>query len=607
MAFEPSIKSDYGYRMLYNALPWGGWNYHGRPVLIEEIAVSPNGTFTPKSIANVADGNMPELTMFGFNLYEEDPNTGEPVLSNYAVMFKASVSNYTLRYDWEAQADMNLKITLYDRDLDTEEILVTQDFPYLEMKVNHYVEQSGGFNYITDAKKRWFFFYEEDYNDTGYARIGLNYSASSHSYTDKPGSGWGGYALDESDGIALDLRLLENRGLFADPKEIKDPTEDPDDPPDPDPPTPPGPHPKPVDPVPVPDLPPLSGAGAGFITLYKLDPTQMQTFANECFDDTIWDALKHYFTKPADFVAGISICPFTPHGLQAYKPKFGLTEWRYAYVAVDDTFASINCGDLYIEPFFNNFLDYNPYTKITIWLPYIGFRELNIDDIMGKSINVTYHVDCLSGACVAFVSSSAVGPSGPQVPVVYAQFNGNVLTQVPVDSSSMDSMVNAGVGLVGAGATAAALMASAGAAAPVAGAVEAGAAGAGGAAEVTAVAGAAGAEKSVVMSAVGASTALQGATANGIQAMKPSTARGGGMSCAAGYMAVQKPYIIKTVPRQCLAANYIDMHGYPANITGPLRNFAGYAEVDDIQLNDIPATIPEIQEIYQLLKGGILI
>lgn len=606
MAFEPATKSDYGYRMLYNALEYGGWNWRGRPVLDDDIAMSPlTGKLIPKEVTIMPDGNMAEITIFGFNLYEYDGDVKTGVLSKYAVLFKASITDYTERWAWAYDAVLHLKVVLWDRDLDTEETL-NEFEPSITMRLAHYSEPHGMYYRYTDSDKKFFYLRDDNYDDEGYCRIGLNYTMTQHSYTDDPNSGWGDVGMDDSEGVSLDCRILENRGLYLDPAEIKDPNEDPDDPPNPDPPTPPGPHPKPVDPVPIPDLPPLSGAGAGFITLYKLDPTQMQTFADECFDDSVWDILKHYFTKPADFVAGISICPFTPHGLQAYKPKFGITEWKYAYVAVDDTFASINCGDLYIEPFFNNFLDYNPYTKITIWLPYIGYRELNVDDVMGKMINVTYHVDCLSGACVAFISSSAVGPTGPQIPVVYAQFNGNVLTQVPVDSSSMDSMVNAGVGLVGAGATAAALVASAGAAAPVAGAVEAGTAGAG-AAEVTAVAGSTAAEKSVVMSAVGASSALQGATANGIQAMKPSTARGGGMSCAAGYMAVQKPYIIKTVPRQCLASNYIDIHGYPANIAGPLRNFSGYAEVDDIQLNDIPATIPEIQEIYQLLKGGILL
>ena len=50
---------------------------------------------------------------------------------------------------------------------------------------------------------------------------------------------------------------------------------------------------------------------------------------------------------------------------------------------------------------YNSYLDYAPYTKAEIFLPFIGFCPLNINDIMGKSVDITYNIDLLSGVCTA--------------------------------------------------------------------------------------------------------------------------------------------------------------------------------------------------------------
>ena len=72
-------------------------------------------------------------------------------------------------------------------------------------------------------------------------------------------------------------------------------------------------------------------------------------------------------------------------------------------------------------------------------------------------------------------------------------------------------------------------------------------------------------------------------------------------------MSVQKPYLIRRIPRQNLPADYMKLKGYPSNISGTLSDFSGLAVVDDIQLNDIPAMEPERREIMQWLTGGVLI
>jgi hypothetical protein len=75
--------------------------------------------------------------------------------------------------------------------------------------------------------------------------------------------------------------------------------------------------------------------------------------------------------------------------------------------AVETQFAKVDCGTAFINEYWGSYLDYSPYTKIEIYLPYIGIKELSPDNFMGKNVHVEYHVDLLTGAAVAFISDDS--------------------------------------------------------------------------------------------------------------------------------------------------------------------------------------------------------
>lgn len=325
-----------------------------------------------------------------------------------------------------------------------------------------------------------------------------------------------------------------------------------------------GEHRKPREAVPIPSLPPISAASAGFLTLYHLSTPEMWVFGQDCIASDVWEAIRLFFSNPMDFIAGCAIVPFTPTGNSVWYPKFGVTVFQHAYSKVDNQYVSIDCGNLYIEPFFKTFLDYAPYTRIGIFLPYIGYRELNVDEVMGLTINVTYHCDCMSGDCIAFISTSAVGHEGPQVPVVLAQFTGNCAVQVPFASVAFDNLISNSVSML----------------------------------------------SNAIPAIMGVKESIPGAVDAAMRATHSQSGdvqRGGNVGSSNGLMGIQTPYIIKRVPIQNVPAQYISQKGYPSNISGTLSEFSGFAKVDDIQLNNIPAMEPEREEIKQLLREGVLL
>ena len=57
-------------------------------------------------------------------------------------------------------------------------------------------------------------------------------------------------------------------------------------------------------------------------------------------------------------------------------------------------------GTVTVTPFYENFLDYDPYTKIYIFLPFCGQIELNSTVVMGKTLHLYLAIDFTDGSLV---------------------------------------------------------------------------------------------------------------------------------------------------------------------------------------------------------------
>lgn len=335
-------------------------------------------------------------------------------------------------------------------------------------------------------------------------------------------------------------------------------------------------HNRPVDPIPSPD--PHNGLTAttsGFITMYCAIHRQlMQHFASAMFASNIWEAIKLYFSNPIDFIVGCSILPYRPTLGDVYYPKFGAGKvFSHGLPVVEEQFKKFDFGSIYIEEYGRNCFDYDPYTKIQLFLPYIGFVSLKTDEVMGKNLKVEYMCDALSGDCIAFVSTQVV-PQGlrPPVNVVIGSYTGNVAVQIPIGQVSYDNIINASLSL--------------------------------GASLYSAGAG--------LIAGTGPSDSDMGGIAsssiNMLNGVKGEAKRSGSSGGTTGMMGIEYPYIIRTFPRQSLPDNYNKFMGYPSNISGTLGDgFSGFAEVEDIQLNNIPAMEEERAEIMDLLRKGVLL
>lgn len=311
------------------------------------------------------------------------------------------------------------------------------------------------------------------------------------------------------------------------------------------------------DSIDFPSLPTLTAVSTGLVSIYTPTLTQLNSLANFLWNanPTDVDWWKKLVANPLDLILGLSIVPVAVPAGASQNIKVGLIDTGVAMTKAATQFVTVDCGSINVAEVWGSALDYSPFTKFSIYLPFIGTRTINTDDIMGKTVRVKYNVDLLSGACTAMVKC---GDS-----VLY-QYSGACAISLPLTGETFTSMITSTIQLA---ASLGATVASGGAAAGITAA----------------------------------------SAANSVMSMKPQIERAGGVSGAAGQLGIMTPYLIAEVPRQSVPARYNTFAGYPSNINAVLGDLTGYTEVETIYIKGISATKTELDEIETLLKAGVII
>ena len=311
------------------------------------------------------------------------------------------------------------------------------------------------------------------------------------------------------------------------------------------------------DDIDIPGLPTLSAVDTGFITLFNPTTGQLRALASYMWSSGFdLDTFKKIFADPMDCILGLSIVPVAVPNGGSKTVNVGNISTGVTMTTAGTQYVSVDCGTLNVNEFWGAYLDYDPYTKAEIYLPYIGTHPIAVDDIMGKAVHVVYHIDILSGACTAFVKCGGS--------VLY-EFIGQCSSSIPITGNDWTNVINGVLSVAGAIGT---MVATGGATAPM---------------------------------AVGT------IATSAVNSLKPNVEKSGSMSGTGGMLAVQSPYLILTRPRQALPKNQNKFSGYPSLMTRTLSAVYGYTEIESIHLDGIPATEQELSEIESLLKGGVIL
>ena len=188
-------------------------------------------------------------------------------------------------------------------------------------------------------------------------------------------------------------------------------------------------------------------AGIGVLTsTFKMTKERLVQLGQFLWGANIFDKFSLVNNNPIENIISCKSIPINTDGANQ-EIILGNVSTGVNGEKISNNFAKQTIGSIAINEYYHNFLDYAPYTNVILYLPYIGFKELDTTLVMNKTLKVIYTVDAITGGCLAQVYVNNVR--------LY-EFTGNVGIDIPITASNR-AQVEAGYIQAGVGATASAL------------------------------------------------------------------------------------------------------------------------------------------------------
>lgn len=309
----------------------------------------------------------------------------------------------------------------------------------------------------------------------------------------------------------------------------------------------------------------------GLFTVYNItDNAQIRALGNKIWNTNIISTLRNIWTNdPLEGIISFFRLPYDVPFSDGANIVLGLYDTEVLSYLVAGQYTTLVMGSMDINPYYNNATDISPYTQVHLFLPFIGFTELDMGEIIDSKLTIQYTIDNYTGACTAQIwieqqNDSSKRPDIPEKRMLYS-LDGNMAMQIPITANSFRPMIQNAIGLIGN---------SIGA---------------------------------VNNFAMGKDMNGVGSIVNGVENITNSmnsVSRGGNFSGNIGYLNPLTPYIIYSRVRSYDANAYNALYGYPSNKTVILNTCVGFTAFKDVQLK-ISCTDIEKDEIETLLKNGV--
>lgn len=183
-----------------------------------------------------------------------------------------------------------------------------------------------------------------------------------------------------------------------------------------------------------------SGIGV-LTTTFKMTKERLQQLGRFLWGSNIFDNFSLICNNPIENIISCKSIPLSLNGT-TQKIILGNVDTGVNGDKVSNNFTKQNIGSIPITEKYHNFLDYAPYTNVIIYLPYVGFKELDTNLVMGKTLSISYTVDIITGGCLCQIKSNNVK--------LY-EFNGNIGIDIPITASNRAQVeagyISSGIGI----------------------------------------------------------------------------------------------------------------------------------------------------------------
>lgn len=301
-----------------------------------------------------------------------------------------------------------------------------------------------------------------------------------------------------------------------------------------------------------------TGSASALWSVYNPSQAQLNSFGAWLWSSNFIDQILKLFNNPMQSIIGIHKIFAAPAISGTGNIVVGYLDSGVLSNIVGAQYTTVDCGTVNVREQFGNVFDYND-TFIRLYLPFIGIVQLDTMDVMRGTVSVVYHVDVITGACLAEVKVTRDGGGG----TLY-QFSGDAAVRYPISSGSYMGVVSGVLGVVGG--IASSIM-TGGATIPMA----------------------------------------AGAIASGLANAKTQVQHSGSFAGNAGAMGIKKPYLIIERPQTAIADGYEAYQGKGANVVKSVGDMTGYFKLTDVRTDSITgASDAEIAAIKSALERGVI-
>ena len=184
-------------------------------------------------------------------------------------------------------------------------------------------------------------------------------------------------------------------------------------------------------------------SGIGVLTsTFHMTKERLEQLGQFLWSGSIFDQFSLINNNPIENIISCKAIPYAISGT-TQEITLGNVKTGVNGEKISQNFSKQTIGTVAIAEHYHNFLDYAPYTNVIIYLPYIGFKELDASLVMGKTLRIEYTLDVITGGCLAQIYVGKIR--------LY-EFTGNIGVDISITASNRaqveSAYINAGVGVV---------------------------------------------------------------------------------------------------------------------------------------------------------------
>lgn len=309
------------------------------------------------------------------------------------------------------------------------------------------------------------------------------------------------------------------------------------------------------------DINAVSVLTTGLLKAYKMEFSDVTALANFLWSTSYYDTVLKNQNSPIENIQKLYCLPFNVSAEADTDIIVGNVNAGIQAQSIVKQFQEFNCGTVSLQEYYGNALDYM--TDVSIYLPFIGECQLDVNDVMQGQISLVYRIDIVTGNCIAIISVER-NRNGTALNSVLYQFSGNMGNEFPLTQYTNQTLADRRNTL-----------------------------------------------QNIFSNPLGSlGTLLKGINDEAAAlkyGSKWNTQRTGNVTSNNGFMGVLTPYFILKMPINIKPKDYAKYFGLPSYYTRKLSELSGYTEVSEIDLTGMDLTSTEKSRLENILKSGFYI